>query len=227
MRTEAIAKSYRPNRAVFLADQFPCVGAGAPGELFFRAPLIHFQRLRRHIGAAEDCGQTRISRQTDKAYHFVTRTRCEVGAIETIELSPADLKRRFAADAAVVALSDARAASGYFVELFETQPLIFPNGDALGFHRSLGSLQMIFREGGAGLVATLLPSPGGVPSIEVILTTAKEPARIEDRRIVQLPVEVTNASLPVQLDRDVQRHEVPCCSGLPSIHWSAAFVFRS
>ena len=47
MRMEAIAKSYRPNKATFLADQFPCVGAGAPGELFFRAPLVHFDRLRR------------------------------------------------------------------------------------------------------------------------------------------------------------------------------------
>ncbi len=111
MRIEAIAKSYRPNRAIFLADQFPCVGAGAPGELYFRAPLIHFARLRRHIAIAEDEGETRISRETGQPYHFVTRNRCEVGAIETIELAPSNLKRSFATDAAVAALSDPRAAS--------------------------------------------------------------------------------------------------------------------
>lgn len=73
MRLEAIAKSYRPNRAIFLPDQFPCVGAGAPGELFFRAPLIHFHRLRRYIASAEDHGQPRISQQTGESYHYVTR----------------------------------------------------------------------------------------------------------------------------------------------------------
>ena len=69
MRLEAIAKSYRPNRAILLADQFPCVGAGAPGELYFRAPLIHFARLRRHIALAEDQGSTRISSNTGRQYH--------------------------------------------------------------------------------------------------------------------------------------------------------------
>ena len=206
MRIEAIAKSYRPNRAIFLVDQFPCVGAGAPGELYFRAPLIHFPRLRRYIAAAEARGETRISRDTGRPYHYVTRNRCEVGAIEAIDLAPSDLKRPFAADAAVAALSDARAASGYVVELFETQPLI--NGgdhEALGFQRSLATLQMIFREGGDGLLATLLPSPGGTPAIEMLLTDATEPARIEDRRIVR--GEEERAVTSAHLDRDVKRHE--------------------
>ncbi|AMA56827.1 hypothetical protein BCCGELA001_11610 [Bradyrhizobium sp. CCGE-LA001] len=206
MRIEAIAKSYRPNRAIFLADQFPCIGAGAPGELYFRAPLIHFARLRRHIVLAEDQGETRISRETGRPYHYVSRNRCEVGAIETIELAPSNLKRSFAADAAVAALSDPRAASGYIVELFETQPLIDGGDhDALGFQRSLATLQTIFREGGRGLLATLLPSPGGMPTIEMLLTDASEPARIEDRRIVRGEEErvITSA----HLDRDVNRHE--------------------
>jgi hypothetical protein len=79
MRTEAIAKSYRPNRAIFLADQFPCVGAGAPGELFFRAPLVHFERLRRQMASAEDRGEARLSRDTGRPYHYVSRARCEIG----------------------------------------------------------------------------------------------------------------------------------------------------
>lgn len=206
MRIEAIAKSYRPNRAIFLADQFPCVGAGAPGELYFRAPLIHFARLRRHIALAEDRGETRISRETGRPYHYVTRNRCEVGAIEAIELAPSNLKRSFAADAAVAALSDPRAASGYIVELFETQPLIDGGDhDALGFQRSLTTLQAIFREGGRGLLATLLPSPGGTPAIEMLLTDGSEPARIEDRRIVR--GEEERVITPAHLDRDVNRHE--------------------
>lgn len=206
MRIEAIAKSYRPNRATFLADQFPCVGAGAPGELYFRAPLIHFGRLRRHIALAEERGETRISRDSGRPYHYVSRNRCEVGAIETIELAPSNLKRSFAAEAAVTALSDPRAASGYIVELFETQPLISSGDhDALGFQRSLATLQLVFREGGRGLLATLLPSPGGTPAIEMLLTDASEPARIEDRRIVRSKEE--RVITPARLDRDLNRHE--------------------
>ncbi|UXN57794.1 S8 family peptidase [Phyllobacterium zundukense] len=136
----------------------------------------------------------------------MSRERCEVGAIETIELTPSNLKRGFAADAAVAAMSDPRAASGYIVELFETEPLISASDhDALGFHRSVSTLQAIFYEGGAGLLATLLPSPGGVPAIEVMLTKSGEQPRIEDRRVVQ--VGTSDIVAPVQLDRDVQRHD--------------------
>lgn len=206
MRAEAIAKSYRPNRAVFIADQFPCVGAGAPGELFFRAPLIHFSRLRTRIASAEDRGETRRSRRTGKPYHYITRTRSEVGAIETVEIAPSDRKRGFSSSDAVTAMSDPRAASGYIVELFESQPLISAgDGDAIGFRRSVASLQSIFLETGAGLIATLLPSPGGVPSIEVLLTTSPAPPRIEDRRLVR--TEPVERLAPAIFDQNVERHE--------------------
>lgn len=206
MRGDAIAKSYRPNRAIFIADQFPCVGAGVPGELFFRAPLIHFHRLRGRIAGAEDRGETRQSRTTGQSYHFVTRARCEVGAIEFLELAPTNLKRGFAAGAAVAALSDPRTASGYLVELFETQPLLGGSDhDALGFRRSLMSLQSILSEGGTGLLATLLPSPGGVPAIEVMLTESRDPPRLEDRRVIQAGRR--EIVTPVRADRDVGRHE--------------------
>ena len=206
MRPEAIAKSYRPHKAILIPDQFPCVGAGAPGELFFRAPLIHFHRLQARIAGAEDRGEARVSRQSGKAYHYVTRARCEVGAIDTLELAPSIQKRLFATEAAVAALSDPRAASGYLVELFESQPLIASGDhDALGFRRSLASLQNVFAEGGSGLMATLLPSPGGAPAVEVILTTSSDPPRLEDRRIVQSASREIAAS--VQIDQDTNRHE--------------------
>jgi hypothetical protein len=206
MRAEAIAKSYRPNKAILLNDQFPCVGAGAPGELFFRGALIHFHRLRARIASAEDLGETRRSRETGRPYHFVSRARCEVGAIETIEAAPSNLKRGFSASDAVAALSDPRAASGYIVELFETQPLLnTSDDDVLGFRRSVTSLQNIFQHGGNGLLATLLPSTGGIPAIEVILTLSTEPARLEDRRIVRL--EQREIITTTRLDQNVQRHD--------------------
>lgn len=206
MRTEAIAKSYRPNRAVFLPDQFPCVGAGAPGELYFRAPLVHLHRLRSRIEAAEPRGEARRSRETGRLYTFVTRTRSEVGAIEAIEIMPANLKRGFAASDAISALLEVGAASGYVVELFEQSPLLAAgDDDALGLRRSFETLQARFADLGPGLYAALLPSPGGVPSIEFLLTTSPAAPLIEDRRVVKAGLALAPAAAPV--DRNVARHE--------------------
>ncbi|MCZ8350257.1 MAG: S8 family peptidase [Rhizobium sp.] len=206
MRNEAIAKSYRPNRAVFMRDQFPCVGAGAPGELYFRAPLFHFHRLISRIASAEDHGQTRRSSRTGEPYHFVTRVRSEVGAIETIELITLGQKRGFAASDAVAAFADPRAASGYIVELFEQAPLTTQGADdVLGFRRSVETLNAAFLQGGRGLRADLLPTPGSVPVFEVLLTRGSELPRLEDRRVMRTDSASDRNVVPVDLD--VARHE--------------------
>lgn len=53
MRSEAVAKSYRPVGRLFKPDQFPCVGAEAIGTLYFRSPLLYLPALRQRIEAAE------------------------------------------------------------------------------------------------------------------------------------------------------------------------------
>lgn len=184
MRIEALAKSYRPNRALFTSDRFPCVGAGSPGELFFRVPLAHISTLRTRILKAEDVTQLRQPAQGDP-YHFVTRERCEVGAIETIEITPPGGKRRFAAAAAVQAFSDPRAAGGYVIELFERPPTEVIGDDVLGLSRSFETFIETLRHLGGGVYAALLPSPGGLQALELRLTAATAPALIEDRRAVR------------------------------------------
>ncbi|WP_426261792.1 S8 family peptidase [Sphingomonas sp. DC1100-1] len=205
MRTEAIAKSYRPNRSLFLRDQFPCVGAGAPGELFFRLPRHHIHRLRNRFEMAELHGEERVSRN-GHAYHYVTRARSELGAIEEIEIAPPDTKRGFSAAQAVQALLQPSAASGYVVELFEQRPLEVVTGDdVLGLRFSFQTLQREIAALGQGMYAALLPSPGGVPSLEVLVTDAKRNPLIEDRRAVQGELSLEPAS--ANIDRDVSRHE--------------------
>lgn len=206
MRPDAIAKSYRPNKAVFVKDQFPCVGAGAPGELYFRATLIHLPRLKQHIARAEDYGEVKTSKDTGSSYHYVTRARSEVSAIDTIEIAPSERKWRFPADAAVAILSDTRVASGYIVELFESEPLRASAAqDALGFRTAVITLQDILLEAGAGLVAAFLPNPGGNPSIEFLLTTSSNPPLIDDRRL--LSAERLPRTTSLQLDMDARRHD--------------------
>lgn len=205
MRQEAIAKSYRPNRALFIKDQFPCVGAGAPGELYFRLPRIHLSRLRARFESAEDRGQARVSK-AGRAYHFVTRTRSELGAIESLEIAPPDSKRRFSAADAVQAMLQPSAASGYVIELFEQGALDVPaNADVLGLRQSFESLQREIGQLGAGTYAALLPSPGGVPSIELLITTGANRPLIEDRRVVRSDLTIEPGS--AEIDANVERHE--------------------
>lgn len=205
MRSEAIAKSYRPNRSLFIRDQFPCVGAGAPGELFFRVPRIYLHRLRARFESAELEGETRISRN-DRAYRYVTRARSELGAVEEIEIAPAGNKRNFSAAQAVQALLQPSAASGYVVELFEQRPLdAASNDDVLGLRQSFDSLQNDIAALGTGMYAALLPSPGGMPSLEILVTDSPGTPLIEDRRTVK--GELTLAPSALSVDPDVERHE--------------------
>lgn len=206
MRPEAIAKSYRPNRALFLRDQFPCVGAAAPGELFFRLPAYYLPKLRARFEAAEERAETRVSKSTGRSYHYVTRNRSELGAIETLEIASPNSKRSFSAAEAVSAMLSPSAASGYVVELFEQQPLQpSAQADVLGLRTSFESLQTELAELGNGVYAALLPSSGGVPSIELLITTSKNKPLIEDRRSVLGELTLIPTSAPV--DADVERHE--------------------
>lgn len=206
MRQEAIAKSYRPNRSLFLNDQFPCVGAGAPGELYYRFPRYYLSRLRTRFESAELQGETRISRNTGKQYHFVSRFRHELGAIEEIEIAPLSGKRSFSAAQAVQALLQPSAASGYVVELFEQRPLDSPvNDDVLGLRQSFDTLQEEIARLGPGMYAALLPSPGSLPSLEVLVTTSPSNPLIEDRRAIK--GELTVAPSAAAVDANVERHE--------------------
>ena len=205
MRTEAIAKSYRPNRALFSPDQFPCVGAGAPGELYFRLPRIHLRRLRARMLEATAKSELRKS-ENGNSYIAVNRQRSELGAIQVLEIAPPTQKRTFSASNAVSALLHPSAASGYVIELFEHAPLQTAGmDDVLGLHRSFQSLQSLLRSSGGGLYAALLPGPGGVQALEMILTRSTQPPLIEDLRVVQKDL-VTPLEREA-LDLNVDRHE--------------------
>lgn len=205
MRTEAIAKSYRPNRALFSPDLFPCVGAGAPGELYFRLPRLYISRLRARMLEATRKSELRRS-SNGNTYIAINRQRSELGAIEILEIAAPNQKRTFSAADAVSALLHPSAASGYVVELFEQAPLqIATTDDVLGLHRSFESLLSVLRSSGNGVYAALLPSPGGVQALELVLTRSPQPPLIEDLRVVRQDLVATPVRQP--LERDVDRHE--------------------
>lgn len=206
MRPEALAKSYRPNRALFTPDNFPCVGAGGVGTLYFRAPLLYLPRLRARIADAEDSVAIKVNQRTGKEYKAPTRHRSEVGAIDTIEIAPPSEKRPFTASDAIEMLQDPAAVSGYMVELFETPGEAVITDDPLGRVALLDSLKETFRAFGPGTRAFSAPSVGRTPILEFQLTQSDEPAFIEDRSSIAT-TDIAPRATRTELDLSSARHE--------------------
>lgn len=205
LREEALAKSYRPNAALLTPDRFPCVGAGGIGELFFFLPLVQIPKLVRRINYSEATVEVVVSR-TGKPRRTTTRMRCEVGAIETIEiLSPAD-KREFSASAAVQAFLDPHAFPGYHIELFEVPDLREVAADRWGRKELFESLFHLLLDLGPGARSFLLPPVGSTPMLEVQITRNNEPPALVDLR----QLAVASADLPdtsPDVDPTGARHE--------------------
>ena len=200
MRKAAIAKSYRPNRALFERNLFPCVGADDIGTLYFRAPLMHLHVLRDLLLRAEDTVAERISANTGMPYKAPTRLRSEVGAIQSIETAtPAD-KRTFSVMAAVGAFRDPRTVSGYLIELFETPG----NAD----YKLRDSLKAVLMEFGPGARTSPLSRPGWFSALELRLTRGDHDAIavLDDQS--DLPTRASDAGLGrAPVDPDPERHE--------------------
>jgi len=206
MRNEALAKSYRPVSWLFKPDQFPCVGADGVGTLYFRAPLIHLEGLRRRIGEAEARVQIKIRRIDGQPYKAPSAARAEVGAIESLEIAPPERKRTFSTSAAISALVDPRVVSGYQVELFEAPYERVISDDALGISALRRSLEKLLLSLGMGARSYLEFEIGRTPVLEVQLTAERAPARIEDRRRIS-GGGLRSAERLLPTDLNPERHE--------------------
>ncbi|MEI9899208.1 MAG: AAA family ATPase [Hyphomicrobium sp.] len=205
MQEAALAKSYRPNTALLTGDRFPCVGAGSIGELFFFLPQVQIGELQARIRTAENTVTSVVSR-SGRVRRTTTRQRCEVGAIESIEVLAPEDKRSFTAAAAVQAFHDPHTFPGYHIELFEVPDLREVATDRWGRRELFESLFHLLYDLGAGARSFLLPPVGRTPMLEVQLTRLDEPPALIDLR----QIAVTSADLPQttpQIDTSIDRHE--------------------
>lgn len=205
LREEALAKSYRPNAALFTSDRFPCVGAGAIGELFFFLAQVQLPELAARIRYAERSVATRTTK-AGVTYRSPSRARSEVGAIETIEILPATDKRRFAVQSAVAAFHEPTTFPGYQIELFEVPPRAEIAVDRVGRRELFESFFAILHSLGAGARSILLPDVGRTPLLELQLTSAPDAPRLIDLRqpVASVADAVTSA---VVVDPSMARHE--------------------
>jgi hypothetical protein len=206
LREAALAKSYRPNSVLLTSDRFPCVGAGAIGELFFFLPQIQISEFKARIGKAEDRVTVAISSRSGQSYRATTRLRSEVGAIETIEIVPAADKRLFSAAAAVQSFLEPNTFPGYQVELFEVPPFQEIAADKSGRRELFDSLFKLLLALGNGARSYLLPAVGRTPMLEVQLTRSTDAPALLDYSQVAVASSETTLQAP-NVDPDVSRHE--------------------
>lgn len=206
MREFALAKSYRPVGWLFKPDQFPCVGADAVGTLYFRAPLIYLPGLRKRVEAAEITVEVKIRRADGQPYNAPSAARAEVGAIETIEIAPPEDKRSFSTAAAIAALEDPRAVSGYQIELFETPNDRVIADDPIGRFTLQRSLEQLLLSLGAGARSFLTFDVGRTPVLELQLTDGPEDAVVANYAGLARH-DAAPAFPPSNIDRRPARHE--------------------
>lgn len=206
LRPDALAKSYRPNNALFTNDNFPCVGADGVGTLYFRAPLLYMRLLQKRILNAEETVLIKVNGKTGLPYKAPSRARSEIGAIDNFEIAPQHGKLSFKPSEATRMLEDPATVSGYLVELFETPDNGVISDDPLGRSALLSSLEETFKGFGNGTRTFLIPPIGRTPVLEFQLTTSDQPAFIENRRGI-VSGELGTRLETSQLDLSAERHE--------------------
>jgi hypothetical protein len=205
LREAALAKSYRPNSALLTPDRFPCVGAGAIGELFFFLPVINVSVLRTRINRAEANVGIATSR-TGRRYRTTSRLRSEVGALERIEIVAPAGKRTFAATAGLQSLLGPTAFPGYLIELFEVPALDTIASDRWGRRELFNSLFRTLLNLGNGARSLLLPAVGRTPILELQLTRSAATAALVDLSQIEATAAEEMAAVP-EVDPNVERHE--------------------
>lgn len=206
MRDLAYAKSYRPIRKIFDRQRFPCVGAEAVGTLFFRAPLVYLDALRSRSDEAETIVQTKRTKKTNEIRFAPSRSRVEVGAIQSIQMVSSEEKRRFSVSEALKILGEERIFSGYRIQLFEYPKQLSSFGKSNDLLELVSSLLSVLHSIGAGARTYVSDETGNTLNLELHLTRDRAEAYVDERLISSKfkGIQTTTFSEP---DFDADRHE--------------------
>lgn len=118
MAHDAIAKSHRPQKAVFRGRWTPHVGTEGIGEPIFAVTPNGLESVAAAIESAETAVVTKTDKRTGRAVPNPSRKRCEVSAIESVTLWTEQDRREFSAAEGAAWLSKAGTGGAYLVECF-------------------------------------------------------------------------------------------------------------
>jgi hypothetical protein len=120
LQSAALAKSHRPLDAIFKPREFPLVGTGALGELFFEVTPGALDRAAAAITGAED----RVTKRNKRNKLAPSDARSEVGAIEAIALPSLNDKRAFTVEQAQRYFLERPTARYIAIELFIDETML-------------------------------------------------------------------------------------------------------
>lgn len=127
MRAQAIAKTHRPQRALFRSAAAPHVATAGIGEPIYAVTSDVLTGIAQTIRATSAKTEYKIDRVTGKEMPNPSRQRCEISAIARIELWAAPDKRNFSAAEGAEWLRRAGTGGRYLVNFF---PLPAPGSDS-------------------------------------------------------------------------------------------------
>lgn len=118
MQRDAIAKSHRPQKALFRGRWTPQVGTDGLGEPIFAVTPESLDKVLEAIESAETKVKDRIHRETGVVSANPSRKRCEASAIDSISLWTEEDRRDFSAAEAAAWLRRAGTGNTYIVQCF-------------------------------------------------------------------------------------------------------------
>ncbi len=182
LQAAALAKSHRPMDAIFKSANFPLVGTGGLGELYFEVTPEALPKAEAVVRKAED----RVTKRNRKDELVPSSARSEVGAIESISLPGAKDKRRFTVDEAIAYFRERPAGRYLAVELFIHEGTLANVSDERpGARKALRD----FREQLARLSSDVKVWRSGQEWKSVHLTVLQFPAELPPARKLQQTLE--------------------------------------
>lgn len=122
MRPQALAKGHRPIFKLFKPNVAPVVGGEQLGEVLCFVTPEALDQVSKSVERAEIEGRTRVDKKTGETVPAPSRYRCEVSAIEKIELWGKPKRRRFDLEQAIKWLAQPGTGHGYIVSIFLLPP---------------------------------------------------------------------------------------------------------
>lgn len=133
LQSAALAKSHRPMDAIFKPSEFPLVGTGSLGELYFEVSRDALDHAKKVISRAEE----QVTKRNSRGELAASSARSEVGAIDTVSVPAVSEKRLFTSEQAI----------GYFKR--------FPTGRYLAIELFVDESELSGEEARRGTLAAL------------------------------------------------------------------------
>lgn len=177
MRPRAIAKSHRPQRSVFKANWTPHVATARIGEPIYAVTPASLERVLKQIASAPLDVPTRLNKKTGEMVPNPTRLRCEVSAIESIDVWNAADRRSFSAAEGTAWLGRAGTGGSYLINFFPISTAEADDSLARAQQQAVRTLEKQLAS--LAVDARIRPTLGGGEMAALKVLEAGVPSRLE------------------------------------------------